>query len=229
MNIDKAWLVKQGVQISDETDVENMLLRVRQQIHRQIFSTIPGELTSKQLDAYDKMWEDANDLNLEAQWIIEQLPNHIDFVGRAEQTVQNYIQAAAHKERLIENWRLPESATATKSPARSRELKFDSAWFEVQGLANLDSKTEYRLSKIVYTELEKRVGNILANKMTTEQLDQFDVFIDKNDDEGSFAWLKQNFPDYKKIVDQQFAKLSREVKLAKNKQKTIENWAEQKV
>ena len=60
-----------------------------------------------------------------------------------------------------------------------------------------------------------RVGTRLADQMTNEQLDEFEVFFDAQDDAGAFAWLEDNFPYYKKLVADEFAKLKNEIAVAK--------------
>jgi len=64
----------------------------------------------------------------------------------------------------------------------------------------------------IYETLELRVGMRLADQMTDAQLDEFEAFIDKNDEEGALKWLETNFPDYKQVVADELEKLKGEIK-----------------
>src|SRR6185437_15841470 len=64
----------------------------------------------------------------------------------------------------------------------------------------------------IYETLELRVGMKLAEQMSDAQLDEFESFIDKNDEAGALKWLETNFPDYKKVVADELEKLKAEIK-----------------
>ena len=49
----------------------------------------------------------------------------------------------------------------------------------------------------IYETLEMRVGMRLAEQMTNEQLDEFERFIDANDEAGALKWLET---DRKSVV-----------------------------
>jgi septum formation inhibitor MinC len=57
-----------------------------------------------------------------------------------------------------------------------------------------------------------RVGMKLAEQMTNEQLDEFESFIDKNDEAGALRWLETNFPNYKQVVAYQLEALKSEIR-----------------
>jgi hypothetical protein len=52
----------------------------------------------------------------------------------------------------------------------------------------------------------------LAEQMTDAQLDEFEGFIDRNDEAGALKWLETNFPDYKQVVADELEKLKSEIK-----------------
>ncbi len=81
------------------------------------------------------------------------------------------------------------------------------------------------MQTLAYNELEIRVGTILTDQMSYEQLGKFEKYFEANDDEGAFKWLEQNFPDYKKIVKKEHKALGAEIKAAKNKPALIKGWA----
>ncbi len=76
-----------------------------------------------------------------------------------------------------------------------------------------DLPDEHRaiLLKAVYEELEMRVGTVLAGKMSSRQLDEFDTYFKAGDESGSLHWLERNFPDYKDTVREEFEKLCTEL------------------
>ena len=64
----------------------------------------------------------------------------------------------------------------------------------------------------IYETLEMRVGMELAKQMTDAQLNEFEEFINRNDEAGALKWLETNFPNYKDVVAQEFEKLKAEIK-----------------
>ena len=90
-------------------------------------------------------------------------------------------------------------------------LKIDNSLLEELGLGALPSPDKASLLKHIYETLEMRVGMRLADQMTNEQLDEFERFFNARDDAGAFRWLETNFPNYKDIVAEEYAKLKQEV------------------
>lgn len=90
-------------------------------------------------------------------------------------------------------------------------LKIDDSLLQELGLGSLPQHEKTSLLKHIYETLEMRVGMRLADQMTNEQLDEFERFFNAQDDAGAFHWLETNFPNYKDIVADEFAKLKKEV------------------
>src|ERR1700733_6974047 len=80
------------------------------------------------------------------------------------------------------------------------------------GLGSLPPDEKNKMLAHIYETLELRVGMKLAEQMTDAQLDEFEAFIDKNDEPGALHWLETNFPDYKKVVADELEKLKTEIK-----------------
>lgn len=80
------------------------------------------------------------------------------------------------------------------------------------GLGELPVAEKNKMLAHIYETLELRVGMKLAEQMSEQQLDEFEKFIDGNDEEGALKWLETNFPDYKKVVADELEKLKGEVK-----------------
>ena len=107
-------------------------------------------------------------------------------------------------------------------------FKLDNALLEELGLATLPTEEKNRMLAHIYETLEMRVGMKLAEQMTNEQLDEFESFIDKNDEPGALKWLETNFPNYKQVVADELEKLKAEIKasaaqiVAASQQQTVQ-------
>lgn len=91
-------------------------------------------------------------------------------------------------------------------------FKLDDNLLQELGLGTLPPEDKKVMLGHIYETLEMRVGMTLAQQMTNEQLDEFESFIDSNDEAGALKWLETNFPDYKKVVAGELDKLKAEIK-----------------
>lgn len=91
-------------------------------------------------------------------------------------------------------------------------FKLDNALLEELGLGSLPTDDKNKMLAHIYETLEMRVGMKLAEQMTNEQLDEFEGFIDRNDEAGALKWLETNFPNYKQVVAEELEKLKGEIK-----------------
>lgn len=91
-------------------------------------------------------------------------------------------------------------------------FKLDNNFLEELGLGALPEQDKSAMLNHIYETLEMRVGMKLAEQMTNEQLDEFEGFIDRNDEPGALKWLETNFPNYKQVVADELEKLKAEVK-----------------
>lgn len=80
------------------------------------------------------------------------------------------------------------------------------------GLGDLPAAEKNKMLAHIYETLELRVGMKLAEQMSDAQLDEFEAFIDRNDEAGALKWLETNFPDYKQVVADELEKLKGEIK-----------------
>lgn len=90
-------------------------------------------------------------------------------------------------------------------------LKIDDSLLQQLGLSSLPVEDKRGLLTHIYETLEMRVGMRLADQMTNEQLDEFEMYFEAKDDAGAFKWLETNFPNYKDIVNEEFEKLKVEI------------------
>src|SRR5436190_16577203 len=93
-------------------------------------------------------------------------------------------------------------------------FKLDNDFLTSLGLGSLPVDEKNKLLQHIYERLEMNVGMRLAEKMTDSQLDEFEGFIDRNDEGGALRWLETNFPNYKDVVAQELDKLKNEVSQA---------------
>jgi hypothetical protein len=91
-------------------------------------------------------------------------------------------------------------------------FKLDNQLLVDLGLGSLPADEKNRMLAHIYETLEMRVGMKLAEQMTDAQLDEFEGFIDRNDEAGALKWLETNFPNYKQVVADELEKLKAEIK-----------------
>jgi hypothetical protein len=104
----------------------------------------------------------------------------------------------------------PNDTNPQAQPQRA-PLKIDNNLLVELGLGSLPEAEKSAFLKHIYETLEMNVGMRLADQMTNEQLDEFETYFNARDDAGAFKWLETNFPNYKDIVADEFAKLKAEV------------------
>lgn len=91
-------------------------------------------------------------------------------------------------------------------------FKLDDNLLQELGLGALSPEDKKVMLGHIYETLEMRVGMTLAQQMTNEQLDEFEGFIDSNDESGALKWLETNFPNYKQVVANELDTLKTEIK-----------------
>lgn len=91
-------------------------------------------------------------------------------------------------------------------------FRLDDNLLQELGLGSLPASEKNKMLAHIYETLELRVGMRLAEQMTDAQLDEFEGFIDRNDEAGALKWLETNFPNYKDVVADELEKLKGEIK-----------------
>ena len=91
-------------------------------------------------------------------------------------------------------------------------FKLDNNFLTDLGLGDLPASEKNQMLSHIYETLEMRVGIKLASKMTDAQLDEFESYINNNDQAGALKWLETNFPNYKDVVAEELNKLKGEIK-----------------
>jgi hypothetical protein len=91
-------------------------------------------------------------------------------------------------------------------------IKLDENLLVELGLGSLPKPEKTAFLKHMYETLEMRVGTRLAERMSDQQMTEFEQFINSNDEQGAFHWLEGNFPNYKEVVAEEFEKLKGEIR-----------------
>lgn len=91
-------------------------------------------------------------------------------------------------------------------------IKLDDNLLLELGLSSLSPEEKKKMLAHIYETLEMRVGMELAKQMSDAQLNEFEEFINRNDEAGALRWLEANFPNYKDVVAAEFEKLKLEVR-----------------
>lgn len=91
-------------------------------------------------------------------------------------------------------------------------FKLDNNLLKELGLEELPAEEKNKMLSHIYETLEMRVGVKLADQMTDEQLDEFEQYINKDDQDGALKWLEANFPNYKQVVADELETLKQEIK-----------------
>lgn len=68
-------------------------------------------------------------------------------------------------------------------------------WIAEAGLGWLPPDEQNRLADLVYERLEERVGARLSSGMTDEQLEEFEI-LSEGDDQQLVKWLEGTAPDF---------------------------------
>lgn len=93
-------------------------------------------------------------------------------------------------------------------------FKLDDNLLQELGLGTLPAVEKNKMLSHIYETLEMRVGMKLAEQMSNDQLDEFESYIDRNDEPGALKWLEANFPGYKQVVADELEKLKIEIRSA---------------
>lgn len=89
-------------------------------------------------------------------------------------------------------------------------FQLDDNFLQDIGLAGLPDAQKKPFLQHIYDELELRVGTMLSDGMTDEQLEEFEAIIDRKG-EAVQAWLLKNVPKYQS--DPNFISLQRSLNL----------------
>ncbi len=80
------------------------------------------------------------------------------------------------------------------------------------GLQNLSEDQQTLQLQKFYLALQKKVGMALEDKLSDEQLAEFEKVSDAGNDTVTADWLRQAIPDYDQVVASETADLKRSIK-----------------
>jgi len=92
-------------------------------------------------------------------------------------------------------------------------LKLNKTFLKEVGLESLPEDEQDSFLQHIYEELELRVGTLLSDGLSNQQVEEFESIIDK-DDSKIKAWLQKYSPDYYNQND--FQELEKKLKLDVN-------------
>lgn len=87
-------------------------------------------------------------------------------------------------------------------------VKIDKYYLDSIGIRFETEEETQAFAEIVQSELEVRIGTEIAGRLSDEQLDEFDMYIDSYD---AGEWLEENCPDYRDIVDNETERMENEL------------------
>lgn len=82
------------------------------------------------------------------------------------------------------------------------------------GLKGLPDWEKQLMLEHIYESLEMRVGVALASEMSDDQLDEFETYIDSDDEAGALRWLEGSFPNYREVVASELELLKGEIQVS---------------
>lgn len=91
-------------------------------------------------------------------------------------------------------------------------MKIDEQLLVELGLQELSDEAKASLLKHLVDQLELNVGTVIASQLSDEQIKEFEKLIDGNNQPQALAWLQQNYPGYKQVVQNELEKLKAELK-----------------
>lgn len=96
-------------------------------------------------------------------------------------------------------------------------MRFDEGFLREMGLSVMNDEEKDAFLKYVQEELEVRIGEEIANGISEEKIDEFEQMQSR---EEIGAWLTENRPDYREIVERTINELKEEIR--KNKEKILQ-------
>jgi hypothetical protein len=88
-----------------------------------------------------------------------------------------------------------ETITVTSHRETGHRMKLDDTFIAEVGLTSLAPEEKQGFLKHIYWELQLRVGELLTRNQSSQQLDEFGLFVD-TDEPGMSAWFAEHMPDY---------------------------------
>jgi hypothetical protein len=91
-------------------------------------------------------------------------------------------------------------------------IKIDDTLLQELGLGNLSDDQKAQALDTINRVLEERVGEKLVSQLDEGQLTEFEKFIEQDDPDGAFKWVKARAPQYQQLVEEELMKLKEQIK-----------------
>ena len=91
-------------------------------------------------------------------------------------------------------------------------FSLDYNFLQSVGLGGLPAQDRDSMLEHIREQLEQRVGERLAARMTPQQSSDFLKLIEANDRQAAVGWLRKNLPEHQQVVQEEIAGLSEEIK-----------------
>jgi len=88
----------------------------------------------------------------------------------------------------------------------------DKSFIEKLGLQRLSEEQQAKQLQSFYATLKLRVGMVLEEKLSDEQLIEFEKISESGDQEAITAWLTKAVPDYDQVMATEMEALVQEIK-----------------
>ncbi|WP_410633050.1 tetratricopeptide repeat protein [Amycolatopsis sp. cmx-4-83] len=164
-------------------------------------------------------WRDRVVLGLAIRGLAPDVPAFLELARRKPggyRILHEFLQRAATDRPLV-NKLLVLAQELQRTPWRSQEgllskIELNSELLRELGLEpHSDEETRMLLDEF-YTELEREVGTAISRLMLHEQLDEFEEYIDSNDEESATAFLGDMIPEHRTIVFEKFDDLKARIR-----------------
>ncbi len=79
------------------------------------------------------------------------------------------------------------------------------------GLGNLTDEQKSKFLGHFRKRLELMIGAKLSASLSDAQIREFEVLVDRGDDQNTQDWLQNNFPDYPQLVVESIEELKQDI------------------
>lgn len=88
-------------------------------------------------------------------------------------------------------------------------MKLDEQFLQEMGLGDMPADEKVKFLDYLNERLATKIGERIAERLSQEQLDQFDQI---NDQAEASRWLGENCPEYHEIIEHTFSELKDEIR-----------------
>ena len=90
-------------------------------------------------------------------------------------------------------------------------FNIDDNFLQELGLGIIPQEEKDKMLAHIKQTLQDRIGTQVETRLDEAKLDEFDGVIGQNDQAAINAWLENNLPDYKQIVEEEMGKIRTDI------------------